>query len=211
MSGPTLREFIAYAPPSPVMFHARGEGNWYWQFCGRPDCGMLPGTTLRIVLAIAQFVALKFGPNKRDLDHRLIIGDCCPQAGECPGHPPGAHRAGGSAIDLNYYTTGPTNYTQYRPDNKTAIIDIVDGDDYAMLRVNTNFDNQRNGWLLGLLGKAFPERIMVHAAIRTHLTNLTGFRWLADLPIVGDINPEWKHKGHIHVFGCEPDWEARLW
>lgn len=212
MSGPTLREFVAAAPSSPVMFHACGEGNWYWQFCGRPDCSLLSGTTLRIVLAIAHFTAVKFGPNKRALDHRLIIGDCCPEEGDCPGHPPGSHRAGGSSIDLNYYTTGPTNYTQYRPDNKSEIIDIVEGPAYALLRVKENFDNQRNGWLLGLLGKAFPKgKIMVHAAIRTHLININGFKWLANVPLDGDTNPEWKHAGHVHVVGCEPDWEVRLW
>jgi hypothetical protein len=104
----------------------------------------------------------------------------------CPGHPGNSHGTG-MAIDVNYYTMGPNNHTQYVPpgETKTKI--------WSANNELINFDTGRNRVFCQSLHEVFPDvRIIMDRRIKAVVA--------PDLKYVqGDRPMHRNHHIHMHV------------
>ena len=87
---------------------------------------------------------------------------------------------------MNYFTTGPTNHTQYLPPGEERT-EIWDGDQLI------NFDTERNRLFAILLKEAFPRtRILVDERLKAVFAR--NLDW-----VVGNDPYQWNHHIHMHV------------
>ncbi|MBN1840803.1 MAG: hypothetical protein JW883_00775, partial [Deltaproteobacteria bacterium] len=134
---------------------------------GRLECSKLWVDYWKIVELVAQAVYYAF-PDR--VDRRLSIGDATCTDGMCPDHPEGSHGPWPvNKLDLNYYTFGPNNTTQYRPggagDPENVVTDLwnLPGGFFGIEDLKTDvFDWERNYACWRMIREAFPAaRIMI--------------------------------------------------
>lgn len=167
------------------------------RFNGRDECRMLRRRHYDLLVRAAALLATAF-PGRNPV---VNVGDACPLAGNCDGHPGGAHGSHQAAIDIDYLTMSGDNTTQYRRQSKGPLDVIWDGD-----KLTDNFDWQRNYLLWRLLATMAPGvRIAVHTEIYEHVQGQAAKTY--GTPEAGifakymqaDSVPEYNHDTHCHV------------
>ena len=131
---------------------------------------------------------------------RLALLDCGSRTGNCPNHP---QHSGYPPryFDIQYYTYGPSNYTQKGEPRQN----IWNADGILNLKV---FDIPRNAMFVLLLAEAFPSimdnrPILMHSKIKSAL--LTSYpaesdeRKTIDKAVRAEDTPAYNHDRHMHV------------
>jgi hypothetical protein len=163
---------------------------------------------VRIIDLIAKTIYYDF-PNR--LDRRLNIGDCTPTIGGCDGHPGSSH-AGLRTMDVDYYTLGESNVTQYKPEcaEKTRIW----SDFYKLI----NFDWERNYIFWKRIKEAFPNaKVNTDKRILSYMKEKVRKKYGADSVhklirfVYGDGENQYNHHIHAHIYlGYFINWDVKF-
>lgn len=111
------------------------------------------------------------------------------KTGNCPDHPTHAGFPPG-CIDIQYYTFGQSNYTQWG----TPKSEIWDGAG----ELRANFDVARNAYLIKAISEAWPglKQVLCHSKIKAALV---GHDASLDKVIQADDTPSYNHNTHMHI------------
>lgn len=188
----------------------------YWIYGGNDSCSNLFWNHQKAVEVVAMSI---FHDYPKAFDRRLSIGDSCPRRGGCPHHPVGSHSTLYS-LDVNYYTIGHSNTTQYRPGTETDDINMITKIWEKMGRVLIPgvFDWERNFVFFYRLKQIFPrctvsinsvlkEVIMDKLKIKCNLRMLPK----ADRFISSTVGMTFNHHVHAHInLGNEIDMDFNV-
>ena len=154
-------------------------------------------------------------------DRRASIGDNCPRSGSCSGHPLGTH-SNCLTLDMNYFTHGPNNTTQYRPGTKDDPIHNVtrvwDGNHNLKKDV---FDWERNYILfkriLEVMGNSAGKQIIINSVMKyyiyTEVMIKYGYGLAQDFNtnVGGDSSWNLNHQTHAHInLGNNLNWNINI-
>ena len=156
-------------------------------------------------------------------DRRLSIGDACPMVGSCEGHPGNSH-SGLMTFDMNYYTHGPSNTTQYSAGSPGDVenehvwiwergLGWTDGG-----LLTDVFDWQRNYEFWCLVKRFYPSaRIMISSSIYDYVRYMVAKTYGSGLAdkftkmISQTKNGSYNHHIHAHIdLWGDPDMGASV-